>query len=132
MSLLATKPLSRIIAESESGEHTLQTRLEAGAEMRAHMKDDTVRFDRAGDVDRVHERAPRLLVDRIVRRGEVDEVEGVTNDSLNARLGAALLEALEVRRIVVRRAPGARALREDLEGLAADRLDAVDGRVDPA
>jgi hypothetical protein len=49
----------------------------------------------------------------------------VANDALDSRLGTVLLEALEVRRIVVRRAPGARALREDLEGLAADRLGAV-------
>ena len=96
------------------------------------MEDDAVGLDRAGDVDGVHERRHRLLVDLLVGGGEVDEVEGVADDALDSRLGAPLLEALEVRRVVVRRAPGARALREDLEGLAADRLGAVDGGVDPA
>jgi hypothetical protein len=96
------------------------------------VEDDAVGLDRAGDVDGVHERRDGLLVDLLVGGGEVHEVEGVADDALDPCLGAALLEALEVRRVVVRRAPGARALREDLEGLAADRLDALDGRVDPA
>ena len=56
----------------------------------------------------------------------------MADDAVDPCLGAALLEALDCLRVVVRRAPGARALREDLEGLATDRLDAVDGGVDPA
>ena len=74
----------------------------------------------------------RLLVDLVVGRGEVDEVEGVADHAADPRLGSPLLEALEVRRVVVRRAPRARALGEHLDRLAADRLGPVDRRVDPA
>ena len=45
-------------------------------------------------------------------------------------LGPARLEALDRLGLVVRRPPHARALREDLHAVAADRLDPVDRRVD--
>ena len=47
-------------------------------------------------------------------------------------LRAPLLEALEVLRRMVRRPPGARALREHLHRVGADRLGPVDRRMDPA
>ena len=53
--------------------------------------------------------------------------EGVADPSLPP----ALAEALEARRVVRGGTPHARALREELHGVAADRLDPVDRRVDP-
>ena len=47
-------------------------------------------------------------------------------------LGAPRLEALDRLRLVVRRPPHPRALREHLHAVAADRLDPVDRRVDAA
>ncbi len=46
--------------------------------------------------------------------------------------GPLLPEPLEARRVVVRRPPGARALREDLNRVGVDRDSAVDRPVDPA
>jgi hypothetical protein len=100
--------------------------------VRADVEDDAVGVDRAGDVDRGAQRCDRLLVDVVLRRGEVDQVEGVTDDGGDPRLGGAFPEALEVRRIVVRRPPRPGALREDLHCVAAQRLGPVDRGVDPA
>src|SRR5439155_8803305 len=77
-------------------------------------------------------REDRLLVDRVVRRGEVTEVERVAEDAAQPGLLATLAELLERRGSMVRRSPRARALREDLQRLGADRLRPVDGRVDAA
>jgi hypothetical protein len=96
------------------------------------VEDDAVGVDRAGDLDRVLERRDRLLVEVVLRAREVDEVERVADDGVDPRLGAALLEALEALRLVVRRPPRARTLRKDLDGVAAEALGAVDRRVDPA
>ena len=74
----------------------------------------------------------RLLVDLVVRCREIAEVERVAEHAVDAGLGAPLAEALEVRRVVIRRPPRARALREDLDRLGADRLGAVDRGVDAA
>ena len=63
---------------------------------------------------------------------EMHELQIMAGDTADAGLGAALLESLEVGRIVVRRAPGARALRKDLDRLAAHLLDPVDRGVDAA
>ena len=105
-----------------------------GAEMRADVEHDAVRVDRARDLHRVPQRGARLLVDLLVRRGEVDEVERVREHAAgrDAELRAALLERLEVRRIVVRRPPHPRALREELHRVGAHRLGAVERRVDAA
>src|SRR5262249_23035734 len=65
-------------------------------------------------------------------RREVDEVQRVADDAADAGLRAPLPEALEGLRLVVRGPPHARALREHLHGVAADRLDPVDRRVDAA
>jgi hypothetical protein len=100
--------------------------------MRAHVEDDAVGLDRAGDVHRVDERGDRLLVDRVVRSRQVHEIDRMADHAFDRGLGAALLEPLEVRRVVVRRPPGPRALREDLNRVGAHRLGAVDGGMDPA
>ena len=63
---------------------------------------------------------------------EVAEVERVADDAADPCLGAAFLEALEVRWVVIRRPPGAWALGEDLDTVPADRLDPVDRGVDAA
>jgi glutamyl/glutaminyl-tRNA synthetase len=54
----------------------------------------------------------------------------MAENPVDTGLLAPLLEALERRRVVVRGPPRARALRENLHGVAADRFDAVDRRVD--
>ena len=54
----------------------------------------------------------------------------MTDDAADARLGPACAEPLDRLRLVVRRPPHARALREHLHAVAADRLDPVDRRVD--
>ena len=113
-------------------EHALESRFEAGPEVRADVEDDPVGLDRAGDVDGVLEGGDRFLVDRVVRSRQVDEVERVADDGADTGLNAPRLEALEVFGWVVRGPPSARALREDLDGVAPDALDAVDRRVDPA
>ena len=116
----------------ERGHDALEAGLEAGAEMRPDVEDDRVGVDRAGDVDGVLERRDRLLVELVVRARQVDEVERVAEHPVEADLGPSLLEALEVGGVVVRRPPGARALGEHLHRVAADRLDAIDRRVDPS
>jgi len=50
----------------------------------------------------------------VVRRGEIAEVEGMAQHPVQPGLRTALAKTLEVRRIVVRRPPGARALSEHL------------------
>src|SRR5262249_20305537 len=108
--------------------------LEARAEMRSNVEDDPVCVDRARDLHRVAQRRAGLLVQGGVGRAEVYEVERVRDDTAcgDAELGAAFLEAVEVGRVVVRRAPHARALREELHGVGADRLRAVERRVNTA
>src|SRR6266496_3151693 len=95
----------------------LQTDLEAGALMRADVEDDAVGFDRARDIHGFLQRGDRFLVDLVVRTCEVDQVERMAKSAADPRLGAALLEALEVGGIVVRRPPGTRALGEDLDAI---------------
>ncbi len=109
----------------------IESDVETGSQMRADVEHH-VALDLSGDAKRIHERRLGLLVEIVSGRGEVDQVEGVTEDVLDSGLDTALAEPLEVRRIVVRRAPHPRALREDLHRVPADRLDAVDRRVDPA
>jgi glutamyl-tRNA synthetase len=116
----------------DGGEHAHEPCLEPRPEMRADVEDDPVGLDRAGDVDRVLEGGYGLLVDRVIRSGQVDEVQPVADHGADTGLGAACLEALEVFRWMVRGPPRARALGEDLHRLAPDVLDAVDRRVDPA
>ena len=104
--------------------------------VRADVEDDPVGLDRGRRRRQCSRRArDRLLVELVVRARQVDQVERVADDAADPGLGAALLEALEVRWVVVRRPPGARALREDLTqsppiaSIAVDRgVDAAGGR----
>src|SRR5205823_1280367 len=110
----------------------LQTDVEAGALVRAHVEDDAVGLDRAGDVHRVLQRGDRLLVDLVVRAREVDQEDSVADDAADSGLGATLLEALEVGGVVLGGPPSAGALREDLDAVSAHGLDAIDGGMDAA
>src|SRR5919198_345802 len=125
-----------VAAEFEQLPHraadALDARVEPGAEVGADVEHDCVGLDPAGDLDRVPERIDRLLVQLVVRAREVNEVEGVADHGADSGLGAALLEALEALRLVVRRPPGAGALREDLHRVAAEVLGPVDRRVNAA
>src|SRR5437588_1581498 len=107
----------------ERGDDTLETDLEPGAEVRADMEDHPFGVDRARRVDRAAHRVDALLVDRVVRRGEIDEVEAV-HESRHAQLLVAVAKRLEVLRVVVRKPPGARALDEQLHDVRvhADRV----------
>ena len=96
------------------------------------MEDDGIGVDGAAHLDGVPEGRDGLLVEVVVGTRQVDQVEGVADDAADPGLGAPLLETFEVGRIVVGRPPGARALREDLDGVAAHRLDPVDRGVDAA
>src|SRR5256886_4064012 len=116
----------------ERRHHSLERYLETGALVGPHVEDHAVGLDRDGYVHRVLERGDGFLIDLVLRAGEVDQVEGVADDAPDSGFGAAFLEALEVGRVVVRRSPGARALREDLDAVAAHLLDPVDRRVDAA
>ena len=60
-------------------------RSKPGAEMRADVEDDAVGADRARDLHRVAQRRDRLLVDVVVRRREVAEVERVAEHAVRAR-----------------------------------------------
>ncbi len=106
--------------------------LEAGAEVRADVEDHAVRLDRGGGIHRRAHRRDRLLVDLVVGRCEVAEVERVADDAADPVLGALRLERLDRLRLVVRRPPHARALGEHLDAVAADRDDPVDRGVDAA
>src|SRR2546421_4583002 len=117
---------------SQRRHSALQADLEAGALVRADMEDDPVGLDRAADVHGVFQRGDRLLIELVVRARQVDQVEGVTDDAADPGLGAALLETLEVGRVVVRRSPRPGALREDLDAVSVDRFDPVDCGVDAA
>ena len=105
---------------------------DARAEVRAEVEDDAVGADRGCGVERGAHRRDRLLVDLAVGRGEIDEVEGVTDDRLDPDLVAARAEPLDLVLGVRRRPPHPRALREDLHGVAAELLGAVDRLRDPA
>jgi hypothetical protein len=76
----------------------------------------------------------RFLVDLVIGSGEVDEVDGVRENASgrDAELRAPLLERLEVGRVVVRRTPHARALREQLHRVRAHRFCSVERLVDAA
>ena len=67
---------------------------DARAEMRADVEDDAVGVDRAGDLHRVAQCGARLLVDLVVGRSEVDEIERVREHAAgcDTELRAALLE----------------------------------------
>ena len=70
----------------ERRDRPLEPGLEAGAEVRADVEDDAVGLDRARRVDGVAHRLDRLLVDHVVGRGEVAEVERVADDAADPGL----------------------------------------------
>ena len=74
----------------------------------------------------------RLLVEVLVRRRQVDQVDGVDDREAQRRRGARLAEARRVVVAVELRLPGARAAGEELDGLAAQLRALVDRRPDPA
>ena len=113
-------------------DRAVEAGLETRPEVRADVEDDPVRADRGRRVDGAAHRPDRLLVDLVVGRGEIAEVERVADDAADARFGATLAELRDCLRLVLGRPPHPRALREHLHAVAADRLDAVDGGVDPA
>ena len=83
----------------------------------------------------VHRRAHRrdaLLVELVVRAGEVDEVERMDDDRADPELAPPLAERGEVGRVVVGEAPGARALDEELERIGSDLVRALERLLDPA
>ena len=55
----------------------VQAGFEPGAEMGADVDDDAVGFDRARDLDGLEQCRARLPPDRLVGRGEVDQVDGM-------------------------------------------------------
>ena len=124
-----------------SGEH-LERSLESGldarhrglqpvAAVRADVEAD-IGADLRRDARGVHERVDRLLVDLVVQRRQVDEVDRVADGVGDARLGRHGAELEERGRVVIRRLPLPRALREDLDRVAAE-VDAAPDRVrDPS
>jgi hypothetical protein len=87
----------------------------------ADVEDDTVGLDGARRVHCLAQRRHRLLVELVVRAGEIAEVDRVDEDGLDAGLLCALREARQDLRIVFRKAPGPRALDEQLNRVRADR-----------
>src|SRR5205823_8462556 len=116
----------------QRGNDALEPGLEAAAQVRAHVEDDAVRADGATDLHRVAHSGDGLLVDGVVGRGEVAEVERVAEDTADAGLCPLRTKPLEARRVVVRRPPRAWALGEDLHRVGVQLDRAVDRLVDPA
>ena len=113
------------------GHDTLEPLLEPRAEVRADVEDDGVGLDRAGRIDRRAHRRDALLVDRVVRRGEIDEVERVDDDRPDPDLLPSGPKRCEVSRIVLREPPGPWALREELHRVGADGGSVVERALDP-
>src|SRR5215203_431457 len=118
--------------DTQRRDHPVEARVHAGAEMRPDVEHDAVGIDRAPHVHRVRQRRHRLLVEVVLRRGQVDQIERVAQHAAERRRRALLLEALEVRGRMVRRPPHARALREDLHRVGAHLHGSLDRRVDAA
>jgi hypothetical protein len=116
----------------DRGSRTLQARLEAGPEVRTDVEDDAVRVDRAGCVDGAAERRNRFLVDHVVRAREVAEVDRVDEGGLDAGVPRPNREAGEHVGVVIREAPGPRALDKELEGVRADLVGALRRRLHAA
>ena len=100
---------------AERGHDPFEARLEPGAEVRADVEDDCVRADRAAGVDRRAHDVDALLVEVVLRAGEVDEVERMDQHPTDPELPAAVREGGEVFRVVLREPPRTRALNEQLQ-----------------
>ena len=101
-------------------------------EVRADVEHDPVRADRARRLQRRLHRRDGLLVHVPVGPRQVDEVERVTDDRAHARLLATCAEPCDLLLGVLGGLPHPRALREDLDCVAAELLGPVDRRRDPA
>src|SRR5207248_5037515 len=121
---------SRVRAELEHRlqrrRYALHPRLEAGALVRSDVQDDAVRPDRAARLDRPPHGLDRLLVEVVLRAGQVDEVERVDEHRAEPGLLAPLAERSQVGGIVVGESPRARALDEELESVGTDLLRTFD------
>ena len=102
------------------------------SEVRPQVEDDALRPDRRRSLERRPHSGDGLLVDLLVRCGQVDEVERVADDRGDPNLLAPFLEPRHLILGVGGWAPHARALREDLHSVAAELLGPVDRIRDPA
>src|SRR3954447_2337009 len=112
------------------GHGSLEARLEPGAQVGADVEHDRVGMDGARRVDGRPHRLDALAVDLLVGRGEIHEVEAV-HERGDAELRAPLAEALEVLLVVLRKAPRARALHEQLHRVRVHPCRVVQSFLDP-
>ena len=117
---------------AQRGLDDLDGLVEPEPEVGADVEDDRLRADRVRRLHRRPQRRQRVLAHGRVAAREVHEVEGVTGHRLHARLAAPFPEPRDLLRCVLGRPPHPRALREDLDGVPADLLHAVDRLRDPA
>ena len=117
---------------AQHGHGALDARVEAGAQVRADVEDDSLGLDRARRLHGGLHRRAGLRIHVVVERAEVDEVDGVTHDRLDSRFRAALAEPCERLLFVRGRAPHPRALGEHLHRLARHLGRPVDRLVDPS
>src|SRR6266540_7147717 len=115
----------------ERRDDALQARLEPGAQVGADVEDDALGVDRARRVHRRAHRVDALLVDRLVGRRQVDQVEAVDERGY-PRLLAPFAEAFEVLRIVIRKPPGTWALHEQLHDVRVHPDRVVERLLDSA
>src|SRR3954451_3523082 len=118
--------------DPQRGDDPVEPGVHPCAQVRADVEHDSVRVDRARDVDRVRQRRHRLLVELVLRAREVDQVQRVAQDAADPDLRTPLLEALEVLGRMGRRPPHPRALGEHLHGIGVHLLGAIDRGVNPA
>ena len=116
----------------QRGHDALEAGLEAGAEVRADVEDDRLGADRGGGVDGRAQRGDALLVEVVLRAGEVQQVERVDRDGADPELLAPGAEGLEVGRVVLGEAPRARALGEQLHRVHPERVRVLERLLDPA
>src|SRR5207248_2608424 len=93
---------------------------------RTGVEDDSGRAERVAGLQRRDQRRERLLADLAVLGGRVQQVHGVDEQRLDAARAERLVVGLELLVRVRRRAPGARILVEDLDGVRAGLHSALD------
>ena len=101
-------------------------------EVRADVEDDAVSLDRARGVHGGAHGLDALVVHRLVRRGEIAEIERMHEHVLDPRLGPPLPEASEILLRVDGEVPRPGALGEQLHRVGADLGRPVDRPLDPA
>jgi hypothetical protein len=100
----------------QCGHDSFQAGLEAGAQVGTDMEDDSVGADRARRVHGRGHRVDALLVDGVVGRREVDQVEAVHEGGQTGFL-TSRAKALKILGVVSGEPPRARALHEELHGV---------------